>query len=625
MLRIQTDPPSGETALSHILAPAFSSLALVIVVVVISLLYRRRYINKQVYAKRSEDSNIRNNDGALLLDRMNNINKNPTYFYPNGVVNRRNNVKEVSAENIKLMEVVGEGAFGQVFRGHLVTPDSETHIQVAVKVIKDGTTHEAHEDFEREVEIMASFDHDNILKLLGIVVQGTGGTPYMIFEYMDHGDLSELLRKNDPHFRPRHSRGLILNKTDLVDVSVQIASGMSYLAAQRFVHRDLATRNCLVGNGLIVKISDFGMSRDVYTNDYYRIGGSRMLPVRWMSPEAIKYGRFTCESDIWAYGVVLWEIFSFGKQPYYGHSNEEVIHLLDQGILLQRPEDCPSTVYHVMLGCWKRDPRQRIAFDRLVKYLTDYRNRLNRPAISQQSPQQTVISSNPAGVKIGRIKPSVNLENAIELKPDTAETFYQSLGNTETGSEDHRSSMETVTSGVTSCEDTDQVKYWELRPGLGNASSVTSRGSTREDSSFISVGSSFSLPSVISQNDSEEYFSQFCPEERTHAPANQTPVMYSTLNFDDVIAVDGTSMSSAASPARSDLNQNSLNACEVSGTDHVPSSAIGPDLVLPSPVLASSASVVDPDDTTGHSISSDTKLSVANYSETNSAQHTLFA
>ncbi|CAL1534504.1 unnamed protein product, partial [Lymnaea stagnalis] len=249
---------------------------------------------------------------------------------------------------------------------------------VAIKVLKDGASHEAQEDFDREVEIMATFDHDNILKLLGIVVQGQDGSPYMIFEYMDHGDLSELLRRNDPHFQPSHRKGILLNKTDLVDVSVQIANGMSYLSAQRFVHRDLATRNCLVGSGLIVKISDFGMSRDVYTNDYYRIGGSRMLPVRWMSPEAIKYGRFTCESDIWAYGVVLWEIFSFGKQPYCGHTNEEVIHFLDQGILLQRPEECPSTVYHVMLGCWKKDPRQRIVFERLVKYLTDYRNRLNR-------------------------------------------------------------------------------------------------------------------------------------------------------------------------------------------------------------------------------------------------------
>lgn len=99
---------------------------------------------------------------------------------------------------------------------------------------------------------------------------------------------------------------------------------MTYLSAQRFVHRDLACRNCLVGSGLVVKIADFGMSRDIYTCDYYKIGGSRLLPVRWMSPESVIYGRFTLETDIWSFGVVLWEVFSYGKQPYYGHTNEEV-------------------------------------------------------------------------------------------------------------------------------------------------------------------------------------------------------------------------------------------------------------------------------------------------------------
>ncbi|OQR70287.1 BDNF/NT-3 growth factors receptor-like [Tropilaelaps mercedesae] len=104
---------------------------------------------------------------------------------------------------------------------------------------------------------------------------------------------------------------------------------MLYLSVQHFVHRDLATRNCLVGDNLCVKISDFGMSRDVYTCDYYKIGGSRMLPVRWMAPESIMYGKFTLESDIWSYGVVLWETFTFGKQPYYGHSNEEAgVHFI---------------------------------------------------------------------------------------------------------------------------------------------------------------------------------------------------------------------------------------------------------------------------------------------------------
>ncbi|KAJ8320327.1 hypothetical protein KUTeg_001914 [Tegillarca granosa] len=350
------------------------SFTLVAVMIIAVLLYKRWRLCKRKNVRKKE-SVAKSNENIQLLDRMNIVNKNPSYFMSSRAAtnSKKTFVNEIPIERVKILDIVGEGAFGQVFRA---TDDSQS-TPVAVKVLKEGVSNEVREDFQREVEIMSAFDHDNILKLLGVITRVIEETPYMIFEYMSHGDLAEMLRRNDPAMR-KNGNDIILQKTDLIDIATQIANGMTYLTSQHFVHRDLATRNCLVGEGLAVKISDFGMARDVYTCDYYRIGGSRMLPVRWMSPESVKYGRFTTESDIWAYGVVLWEIFSFGRQPYYGHSNEEVVRFLDEGILLQRPDECPSTVYHLMLGCWKTNPKDRLLFSRIYSHLVDYSQQIAR-------------------------------------------------------------------------------------------------------------------------------------------------------------------------------------------------------------------------------------------------------
>lgn len=155
-------------------------------------------------------------------------------------------------------------------------------------------------------------------------------------------------------------------------IIIQIGCGMRYLAAQRFVHRDLACRNCLVGQGLAVKIADFGMSRDVYTCDYYKMGGNRPMPIRWMSPESIVYARFTLESDVWSYGVVLWEIYSLGKQPFYGHNNDGASKLILQGIMLIPPEDCPTFVCELMRACWRTDPKDRICFKDICEKLQTF-------------------------------------------------------------------------------------------------------------------------------------------------------------------------------------------------------------------------------------------------------------
>ena len=137
---------------------------------------------------------------------------------------------------------------------------------------------------------------------------------------------------------------------------------MEYLSSHHYVHRDLAARNTLVGENLTVKISDFGLSRDIYSADYYRVQSKSLLPVRWMPPESILYGKFTTESDVWAFGVVLWEIYSFGLQPYYGYSNSEVIEMIRSRQLLPCPEDCPSRMYAFMVECWHEIPTRRPPF-----------------------------------------------------------------------------------------------------------------------------------------------------------------------------------------------------------------------------------------------------------------------
>ncbi|XP_078392798.1 high affinity nerve growth factor receptor-like, partial [Cetorhinus maximus] len=160
-----------------------------------------------------------------------------------------------------------------------------------------------------------------------------------------------------------------LNLPQLLNIAKQIASGVMYLASLHFVHRDLATRNCLVGEGMVVKIGDFGMSRDIYSTDYYRVGGRTMLPIRWMPPESIVYRKFTTESDIWSFGVVLWEIFTYGKQPWYQLSNNEAIECITQGRELECPRTCPKEVYSIMQGCWPREPHQRLSIKEIHSQL----------------------------------------------------------------------------------------------------------------------------------------------------------------------------------------------------------------------------------------------------------------
>ncbi|XP_075345091.1 BDNF/NT-3 growth factors receptor-like isoform X4 [Mycteria americana] len=287
--------------------------------------------------------------------------ENPQYF---GIAKSQpkpdNFVQHIKRHNIVLKRELGEGAFGKVFLAdcYNLCPEQDK-ILVAVKMLKDASDN-ACKDFHREAELLTNLQHEHIVKFYGICVESD--PLIMVFEYMKNGDLNKFLRAHGPDavLMAEGNRPAELTQSQMLHIAQQIAAGMVYLASQHFVHRDLATRNCLVGENLLVKIGDFGMSRDVYSTDYYRVGGHTMLPIRWMPPESIMYRKFTTESDVWSLGVVLWEIFTYGKQPWYQLSNNEVIECITQGRVLQRPRTCPKEVYELMLGCWQREPHMRL-------------------------------------------------------------------------------------------------------------------------------------------------------------------------------------------------------------------------------------------------------------------------
>ncbi|RVE63241.1 hypothetical protein OJAV_G00165650 [Oryzias javanicus] len=286
--------------------------------------------------------------------------ENPQYFC--GIIKDKDMcVQHIKRQDIVLKWELGEGAFGKVYLAECahLSPDSDKML-VAIKTLKDANE-STRQDFQREAELLTMLQHQHIVRFYGVC---TDGEPLaMVFEYMRHGDLNRFLRAHGPDARILEESKIPplgqLTLPQMLQIAAQIASGMVYLASLHFVHRDLATRNCLVGEGLVVKIGDFGMSRDIYSTDYYRVGGRTMLPIRWMPPESIMYRKFTTESDIWSFGVVLWEIFTYGKQPWYQLSNSEAIECITQGRELERPRTCPKEVYQLMQGCWQREPQQR--------------------------------------------------------------------------------------------------------------------------------------------------------------------------------------------------------------------------------------------------------------------------
>jgi len=280
-------------------------------------------------------------------------------------------------KELQFEKEIGEGNFGVVYKAKapgLKRGEWELSANgyVAVKTLKADADFDVMLNFQKEVDTVVNFEHENVIRLLAICIEEVERT-CMIFEYMDLGALNDLLRLSNPRnpdFFRLTSEDVTLKTSQFLIMCIQLARGLNYLASKRFVHRDIASRNCLVNSQFVCKIADFGLSRDVYGADYYKVGsGHTCLPVRWMPPESLLYGRFTVKSDVWSYGVLMWEIFTFSQQPYYGASNQEVIDNIRGGILLSCPQLCTKEMYDVMLECWEKMPVKRPAISNILESL----------------------------------------------------------------------------------------------------------------------------------------------------------------------------------------------------------------------------------------------------------------
>ncbi|KAM9733857.1 LOW QUALITY PROTEIN: tyrosine-protein kinase receptor UFO-like [Menidia menidia] len=269
----------------------------------------------------------------------------------------------VDRHKLTLGKTLGEGEFGSVMEGLLT--QEESALKVAVKTMKIAIcTRSEMEDFLREAACMKEFDHANVMRLLGVCLQTVESegypSPVVILPYMKHGDLHSYLlysRLGDcPVYLPAHM---------LVKFMTDIARGMEYLSSKSFIHRDLAARNCMLNENMNVCVADFGLSKKIYNGDYYRQGRISKMPVKWIAIESLADRVYTTKSDVWSFGVTMWEIATRGQTPYPGVENSEIYDYLRQGNRLKQPPDCLDSIYTLMFSCWLLSPKDRPSFESL--------------------------------------------------------------------------------------------------------------------------------------------------------------------------------------------------------------------------------------------------------------------
>ncbi|XP_048881127.1 ephrin type-B receptor 5 isoform X2 [Brienomyrus brachyistius] len=281
-----------------------------------------------------------------------------TYEDPSEVV--RDFAREIDPAHLKIEEVIGAAQFGEVSRGRY-HPLGRREVQVAVKTLRWGVTDRERAVFLSEAGVLGQFDHPNVLKLEGVITRSPPDR--IVTEFMENGPLDAFLRENLDQF----------SILQLVGMLRGVGSGMRYLSERSFVHRDLAARNVLVNANLVCKVSDFGLSRLMQGLEHdmptYTASLGSKIPVRWSAPEAFQHRKFSSASDVWSFGILMWEVMSYGERPYWDMSNQEVMKAVAELYRLPVPHNCPPVVHSLMLQCWQADRQDRPGFDSLLSSL----------------------------------------------------------------------------------------------------------------------------------------------------------------------------------------------------------------------------------------------------------------
>uniref|UniRef100_A0A8C5PNY3 Tyrosine-protein kinase n=1 Tax=Leptobrachium leishanense TaxID=445787 RepID=A0A8C5PNY3_9ANUR len=260
---------------------------------------------------------------------------------------------EIDRNSLKFLKKLGQGQFGEVWEGLW-----NNTISVAIKTLKTGSMDPA--DFLREAQIMKTLRHSKLIQLYAVC--SLEEPVYIITELMRHGSL---------HLYLQNDNGATINVPQQVDIAAQVASGMTYLEMQNYIHRDLAARNVLVGENNVYKVADFGLAR-VFTDGDYQIKNDSKLPLKWTAPEAIRRNKFTVKSDVWSFGILLFEIVTYAKMPYPGLTGKQALEKLETGYRIPQPMNCPNDFYKIMLECWNAKPEERPTFETLQWRLEDY-------------------------------------------------------------------------------------------------------------------------------------------------------------------------------------------------------------------------------------------------------------